>query len=266
MDRIYSVAAKEQQNQILQSILSELNSASSGKPLQREKILEILDDIPRENNLDSPEKSGWDFTREKNLPVLAFDQTVRIRPMTPNDCNFYAGIRKQYSAMPRMWENPELNRECFPKDTQKDNMLFCVIETAADKFPVGYIGLKDTSKDIWEIAIELDQDHCYQGIGTSSIRLFLSEIHRITGKEQFQSVVEVDNLPCQRCMEKLSAQLVGLCENKIFRTEEERLRFENENIERINEHIITLTKRLGVEPRTLLSHLLDYRIGVSPIE
>ena len=42
---------------------------------------------------------------------------------------------------------------------------------AADT-PVGYLGIKDTRADLWDLAIELDGQQTHRGYGSRSIRLF----------------------------------------------------------------------------------------------
>jgi L-amino acid N-acyltransferase YncA len=113
---------------------------------------------------------------------------------------------------------------------------------------------------LWEIAIELDGKYTRRGYGPRSIRLYLNEIRRITGKETFRALVEADNIPSQKCFEKLGAQLVGLCSGAVLKTDAEKERFEEKNLDLIDEHMVGLAERLGTEPRKLLSHVLDYRL------
>ena len=68
------------------------------------------------------------------------------------------------------------------------------------------VAVKDTSKELWEIAVELDKAHCGQGCGSKAITLFLKRLNEITTKNQFQFLVEVDNIPCQSCMKKAGQQ------------------------------------------------------------
>ena len=89
-----------------------------------------------------------------------------------------------------------------------------------DSQKIGYIAVKDTSKELWEIAIELDNAHCGQGCGSKAITLFLKRLNEITTKNQFQFLVEVDNIPCQNCMKKAGAELLGL-HNFAFDSEED---------------------------------------------
>ena len=57
--------------------------------------------------------------------------------------------------------------------------------------------------------MELDAKYTQQGLGSQSIRLYLNEIQRLAGTGEFRAKVEVDNIPSQKCFERLGAELVG---------------------------------------------------------
>ena len=79
-------------------------------------------------------------------------------------------------------------------------------------------------------------------------------------KGEFKAVVEVDNLSSQKCFERLCAKLAGLCDSAVLKTGEEKKRFEERNLDLIDAHMVELAGRLGIDPRALLSNLLDYRL------
>lgn len=97
-------------------------------------------------------------------------------------------------------------------------------------------------------------------MGPRSIVLFLNEVSLITGKTKFKAKVEADNIPSQKCFERIGAKLIGLCNGPILKLEEEKERFEENNLNLIDENMNELADRLGVEPRKLLSHVLEYRM------
>jgi hypothetical protein len=131
-------------------------------------------------------------------------------------------IQNQYSIMYKSACDAakEKGGNLFISEISPPEEFYCIIEK--DDVPAGYLGIKDTSTDLWEIAIELDAKHTRHGLGPQSIRLYLNEIQRITGKGEFKAVVEVDNLPSQKCFERLSAKLVGLCGSVVLKTDEEK--------------------------------------------
>jgi RimJ/RimL family protein N-acetyltransferase len=204
----------------------------------------------------------WDFSNEKSNHVFAQDQTVVIRPIASDDADFYVGIRMQNSMMFRslIGSKPHNNIQLLQADLCQPDSFFCIIESSNNPAPIGYLGIKDTSADLWEVAIELDRKYTHQGYGAHSIRLFLNEMQRITGKNEFRAVIDVDNIASQKCFEKLGAQLVGLCNGPVLKLPEEKERFEERNLDLIDAHMIELAEHLGAEPRKLLSHVLDYRL------
>ena len=138
--------------------------------------------------------------------------------------------------------------------------FFCIIENTDQKAPIGYLGIKDTSKDRWEIAIELDRQYTHRGYGSQSIKLFLNKLFYTTGKTQYRTTIDADNIPSQKCFEGLGANLVGLSSSEFLVTPEDQHRFEERHLDLINDHIRNTAARLSLEPRKLLSHVLEYHI------
>lgn len=265
MGRIYAKAQREKLNQNLNEILGMLNDLK-GEDFQtgKEKILTRLEEMIAEAEKRSSESEeigdGWDFSKEKAEPLFAGDDYICLRPFSMGDERFYSLIREQYKIFDKELPEEQLIASYW-SETQKKSVFFCVIERTGDHAKLGYIALKNTSKDLWEIAIELDREHCYQGYGTKAIKLFLQKIKEITGRSQFQFLVEVDNIPCQNCMKKVKARLSGI-HNLAFNNNQDAEAFEQNNLELITAHMKTLAKDLRVAPKRLLSHVLDYRLDV----
>lgn len=201
---------------------------------------------------------GWDFGREKSYPVFAEGATLRLRPFADGDERLYYEIRESYKIFEKNVPDAEMIA-VYWSETQRGSAFYCVVQRVSDSEKLGYIALKDTSKDVWEVAIELLPAYCGRGYGTEAIPLFLNRVRAITEKDQYQFVVEVDNIPCQRCMEKIRARLTGVV-NLVFDDPERAERFEEDNLDLISNRIEELALELGIEPRKLLSHVLDYRL------
>jgi RimJ/RimL family protein N-acetyltransferase len=268
MGNIYQKAQQEQAEGVRQEILDKLNALPADTPDWRDAAMNILDGIIQSGEQaaikDQPliNKETWDFSAEKARTVFVGDDTVNLCPITLSDADLYRNIRMQYSLIYRSaYYTSESNKEnLFSGEALAPQVFYCIIRTPKENQPIGYLGIKDTSADLWEIAIELDGKYTRQGYGPHSIRLYLNEIRRITGKDAFRALVEVDNIPSQRCFEKLGAQLVGLCNGAVLKTDAEKERFEARNLDLIDAHMIGLAERLKTEPRKLLSHILDYRL------
>lgn len=203
----------------------------------------------------------WNFSREKSKPLFVRDGTVIIRPVKESDTEFYLSVRMQYSMIYRIMISQENRRreDLFLLDLCQPESFYGIIEDTS-RVPVGYIGIKDTCTDIWELAIELDKQHTRRGLGPRSIILFLNEVHRITGRTTFKVKVEPDNIPSQKCFERLGAVLTGLCDSPLLKTPEEKEQFERKNLNLIDDNMRSVADRLVVEPQKLLSHVLEYRV------
>ncbi len=209
----------------------------------------------------APEGEYWDFSRQKHQTVLVHDDVVTIRPVSAKDLDFFINLRMEYSAICSTIINMNLHsrESVFLTDLCQPATFFCIIEDTR-QVAIGYLGIKDTRKEIWELAIELDKQYTHQGYCSRSIKLYLNEICRITGKKVYRATVESDNIASQRCFESIGAELAGLCYSGILRTPKDRTRFEEENLNLIDNNMRSLADRLGVEPRKLLSHVLEYRM------
>ena len=211
MGSIYQKAQQEQAKGLYQGILDKLKDLPTDTPDWRAALKSAIDDIiqpgdqPSTDNQLLIRKDNWDFSHEKSQPKFACDDVVSIRPATPGDEAFYRGIRMQYSIMYRSayYAAKDKKESLFLSEALLPEVFYCIIEDSEKVLPIGYLGIKDTSADLWEIAIELDEKHTRRGFGPRSIQLYLNEIQRITGKMEFRAVVEVDNIPSQKCFEKL---------------------------------------------------------------
>lgn len=263
MGRIFAKAEREKFKQDMDEILA-LFDDMDGENFQMSKqtILSRLEEMIAEPETESSESTessdGWDFRKEKAARLFAEDDVIRLRPFSCGDEKFYFLIREQYKIFKMDFPEEQLIAN-YRKGLQRRTSFYCVIERRSDGAPLGYIALKDTSRALWEIAIELDQQYCRHGYGSRAIVVFLQEVKRITGKSQFQFLVEVDNVPCQNCMKKVNARLVGI-HNLTFDSVEKAESFERKNLALITEHMKSLAGELDVAPRKLLSHVLDYRL------
>lgn len=261
MNRIFAKAQRDKAVENLQTLLDSVKGLPAGSPEREAAYIGVLEGLVAKMEKSEARREIWDFSREKAQPVFVQDGAVIIRPVNANDAEFYVSIRMQYSMIYRVMIGVEKHRSesLFLLDLCQPESFYCVIENPQQE-TIGYLGVKDTGSDIWEIAIELDKQYTRHGFGSRSIVLFLNEISRVTGKTQFKAKIETDNIPSQKCFERLGAMLVGLCDGPLLKTLEEKERFVENNLNLIDENMNELADRLGVEPRKLLSHVLEYRM------
>lgn len=262
MGSIQEKARQDQVKDINLLLEAAVEGLLPGSPERKAAFEKALEDIAATVPKIEYQQAVWDFTAEKAQVHLTKDRMTVLRPIQVADADFYVSVKAQYSMMYRalIHMGKVDNKDLLMADLFKPESFYCIIENSKDGTPVGYIGVKDTRADIWEIAIELDGRFTHHGFGSRGIQLFLNEIHRITGKSEYQALVETDNLPSQKCFEKLGARLIGLCNGPILKLEEKKKRFEERNLNLIDDNMKKLAIRLEIEPRMLLSHVLDYRL------
>lgn len=203
---------------------------------------------------------AWDFSEEKHTPTFAFNDTLLLKPLTEEYHDLYIKTRAEHAYNSGFYLKQK-NRSVVLCELKQEQSLFMAVVRQADNAYIGYVGLKDTSKNLWEFCIELLPEYCNQGYGCTAVKLFLKKVSEITGndKQQFMALVEVDNIPSQKLMLKLGGRLIDIYDF-IFHDEERAEKFEEEHLNEITEHMIELAEELMIEPRKLLSHVLDYRI------
>ena len=221
----------------------------------------LLNEIIENTAKVSAEQTISVFSDERIKPVFVSDDTVILRPVSLVDADFYLHVKMQYSPMYQaVFRAKSSEREAlFRFDICRPESFFCIIKSVKTGSPVGYLGIMNTLHEPWEIAIELDSRFTNQGFGSRSIRLFLSEISRVTGKTTFRAAVEADNVPSQKCFEKLGAQIVAL-ENMLPQIPDEADRFEREHLSFIDDNMLAVAAKLRVDPQILLTHALIYQI------
>lgn len=261
MERIFAKAQREKTVETLQTLLDSVKGLPEGSTERAEAYIGALEGIVAEMKKPEAQREIWDFSREKSQPVFVQNDTVILRPVKESDADFYVAVRMQYSMMYRGMVNVDKHRSesLFQLDLCQPESFYCIIENR-EQVPIGYLGIKDTSAEIWELAIELDRQYTQRGLGPMSIVLFLNEVSRLTGKIAFKAWVEADNIPSQKCFEKIGAVLIGLCDGPLLKTPEDKERFEEGHLDLVDDHIRCISEILGVEPRKLLSHVLDYRM------
>lgn len=203
---------------------------------------------------------AWDFNKEKQRSVFVENDILELRPLTKEYYDLYSKTRAIYAYNSGFYLDPD-KREFVLSEFNQEECFFLAIARKSDNACIGYVGLKDTRKNLWEFCIELLPEYCNKGYGFSAVKLFLKKISQITrnDKQQFMALVEVDNIPSQKLMQKLDGRLIDIYD-LVFHDEERAEQFEKEHLDQITDHIIELAEELMVEPRKLLSHVLDYRI------
>lgn len=266
MKSLYHLAMRQHMDNSEKKIQEILDMLPDGDPL-RERFVKMLRKTAGQVTLRQAKDTDWDFSDEKAAELFARDDTLVLRPIRAQDENFFCALRKRSSLHYRSayYAQAKHRRELYENEVFLPQTFYCIIERAADRTPMGYIGIKDTAVEPWEVAIELGPTHVNQGFGPRSLRLFLNKLHSLTGKAEILARVESDNIPSQKCFEKLGAELVRARPISVINTPEELAQFEAAHLDRIDANLEALAKRLDIPSQTLLSHTLDYRLPL-PLE
>lgn len=265
MGRVFEKREKEEVNLILDKVTSlaeQIEEKGISFEEGKEEILRTLRDyLDRgDKGQSTPSKRiPWDFSEEKLQAVFAENDSIVLRPMVEGDQEFYYSVYNEYAYLVNELEGDSYKAIIW-NQAMAEEALTCVIERAEDRTKIGYIGVKDTTDPTWELVIELKKDFCGKHYGRNAIRLFFDTITEITGEAVFRARVEVDNIPCQNCMSAIGARLIGIC-NILNYPEELQNDYEENNLDQITPHMRELAEELHVEPRKMLSHVLEYHIS-----
>lgn len=139
----------------------------------------------------------------------------------------------------------------------EDKALMFSIEAGGEY--AGYCGIKNTTSERWEIVIEILKKWKHKGVGYAAVSTMLDAIKKYLGVTEFRVRIDPDNYASQGLFEKLGAVPNGISEFMLHR-EEDMKQWEEENIHLIDDKTIELANQFHVEPRKLLSHVLEYQL------
>ena len=271
MARLQKKAEKAVEKAFLEKMLRLLEEMEQQngeeKKIYRSQIMEMLDAKCEEleKKLEKLEAGSnekiWDFSKEKAMDIFAEDDVILLRNCRDSEKEKYIQVKKENTDAPEYYDS-EIAVDSTWKMFKGEKSFCCSIIRKSDNEFIGYISIKDTKSNLWEIAMELLQEHCHKGYGSRAIALFLPAISRIANKTQFQALVETDNIPSQMLVEKLGARLIDIYDYTFQGDEEMATAFEEKYMSEITERMVLLAAQIGVEPRKMLSHVLDYRFFV----
>lgn len=110
-------------------------------------------------------------------------------------------------------------------------------------------------------SLTIKSEYCHKGYGYSALKMYLETVAKISNRHEFSSRVDTDNIASQNLMGKLGFQPHGLSEFLLHK-EEDKLAAEEEYKDKLDARYMALAEKFKVEPRRLLSHVLEYRIVV----
>jgi len=263
------IAAKIERKQLLDELelLKKLDSAGK-EVVTKEEILcvveakekELLEEIryleKKEEALIGDEYNISLFDKD----ILCEDSEIVLRKSIDNDLEPYYFLKKEYAYMKSAFAKPEFKDELWQEYLSEESLYYTIAKKEDNVF-IGYCGVKNLNRKIWEIAIEIKSDYCHHGYGYRALKMYLRTVANISNRHEFASRVDTDNIASQNLMEKLGFQPYGLSEFLLYREEDKQIA-EEEYKDKLDDRYMALAKKFEVEPRKLLSHVLEYRIVV----
>lgn len=195
------------------------------------------------------------WNQGRTIPVVG---DIVLRDVNESDRPYFVKLQFQYSIIKSMLKD-ESTLELLWKEHTSSKALMCTIENHG--IYVGYCGIKNLDREKWEIAIEILEEWKNRGIGYAAVGTLIREIKKRVGVSEFRVLIDPENHASQKLFEKLGAIPHGISEFMLHR-EEDIEQCENDNLDSIDDDLIELAKKFKVEPRRLLSHVLEYRLVI----
>ena len=236
---------QEEVDQIVEELKSGLTKKIKNFKCKEEKIKHRAFD---KSKLPAP---GEYLIASEELKLKAFDDSCREMYLKVSEENaVFRNSFKDPSFIDIMWE------ECT-----RESALYYAIEDMVSGEYAGYIAVKNTESETWELAMELLSDFKYKGIGKEAIELLLDGLHRDTGEILFRARVDSDNYACQALMKKVGARTNGISEFLLHGEELEK--FQEENVHLIDDKLRQVADEFCVDVEDLVGHVLEYLIDWS---
>ena len=229
-----------------EEIVAHLNQFMAAPPA--EKVEKAIND----NAVGQEVKNRfWSFGN-----ISCKDGELLLRDVLDSDKAGYLQLQREYSPLRSFLRNEDYCTEIWHDHIDHTAFMISIVK---DSEYVGYCGIKDLAKAPWEIAIELLPRWAHQGIGSAVISAMLDAIKVRLGIVDFRVRIDPTNLASQSLFEKFGARPNGISKF-ILHSEEEIRQCEEVNSHLIDATLIAVADKFQIEPRKLLSHVLEYTL------
>lgn len=249
---------------MLDEILQIIDSGES-ESLTPEQLATRLDKFEAELPQDKIEKYLTDDTVAKDIKeqfwasgnISCLNDTLTLRNTIDSDRDGFLRLQQEYSPLRSLLRyEPSYCARIWRDHNDNTSLMLSIIKS---KEYIGYCGIKDISKEQWEISIELLPEWIHRGIGTAVITAMLDAVKDRLGVTVFRVRIDANNVASQCLFEKLGATPNGISKF-ILSNEDEILQCEEANLDQIDDTLVSVAKKFDVEPRKLLSHVLEYTL------
>lgn len=211
----------------------------------------LADIATHQNTAQQLWKSFWAFGVEIALP-----DDLLLRNVRESDKEAFLSLQNVYSLMRSMLCHEAYRNMIWSEHTEQKSLMLSIEKGGIYS---GYCGIQDLSANVWEISIELLPEYTHQGIGFAVISAMLNALRERLGSSEYRVRIDPQNHASQRLFEKLGAVPNGISELWIHDAQG-LAQLESENMHLINDALVLVAQKFAVEPRELLSHVLEYKL------
>ena len=187
---------------------------------------------------------------------ISEDSSLFLRKVSDEDRDNFLAVKQHYSFARSMFKQESYRTLLWNEHIQPKALMFSIFR---DGEYIGYCGIGNTSLSPWEISIELLPDWTGKGMGHKAIMLMLNGIKSKLDIDEFRVRIDPFNYNSQALFEKLGASPNGISEFMLH-DEDELRSCEDSNLHLIDDKLVAVSKKFGVTPRELLSHVLEYKL------
>lgn len=254
------VMAKAMLDEVLKMIDSKDDNA-----LRPDELIEYLQKFASEPPIEKVERIRTDLAKAQQTKDSFWDggdivceaPAITMRKVNANDQAGFFRLQQEYSSVRSLLVDESYRLEIWSEHIESTALMLSIIH---ENQYIGYCGIKDTSKSPWEIVIELLPEWTHRGIGYAAISAMVNAIKTRLGVSEFRVRIDPTNTASQRLFEKLGAKPKGVSEF-LLHDEEEIRQCEELNLPLIDDALVVVAQKFDVEPRKLLSHVLEYRLS-----
>lgn len=256
---------KSNMETLMQEVLDILE-ADDGKSFEEKKkvavsyLREIMEPPLSEtvDNLAAADIEGaqikdhfWSFGK-----IVCADCGIVLREEEECDRGGYLGLQREYSVARSMLKEESYCNIVWNEHRGNEMLALSIVK---DGNYIGYCGINDVTQKTWEIVIELQPEWTNKGIGRHAMVAMLDAVKERLGVTEYKVRIDPGNYASQKLFEKIGAIPNRIAELYLHdaRTIE---RCEEENLHLIDEALISVAEKFSVEPRKLLSHVLEYTL------
>lgn len=201
------------------------------------------------------------YSNRMRLPkdgvLLAENNNILLKAVSEDQRDYILSVSYECSFLKNEFDNETYRKYLWEEFIRENAANYCIYTKDTNDF-VGYCGIKDLTREIPELAIELLSKYRKHGYGFQALSLLMDQFSKITGENIFRSRVEVDNYASQALHRKLGAVPNGMSE--LFLHGEEIIKYQKENQYLIDDNIRKLAADFDVDPIEILGHVLEYKI------